>query len=166
MILSHGALLSPETTVLSPRVTSRRVACGHYTPPHPPPTRRRGCRGGSTPPPPATILGLASAARPVCPPPPSALWLPPYIYFLSHYTIQNPTAYGTRSHSITTHIHTLIFYSRTVHVLVHVHFKSCGVRARRPGAPALISCLHVARWQTVRMVCVGRLHHGTQRDQS
>ena len=29
--------------------------------------------------------------------------------------VQNPTAYGTRSHSITTHIHTLIFFSyRTV----------------------------------------------------
>ena len=25
--------------------------------------------------------------------------------------IQNPAAYGTRSHSITTHIHTLIFFS-------------------------------------------------------
>ena len=159
--MEHFCHLKPPFCHL---VSPRRVACGHYTPPHPPPTRRRGWRVH-----PSTARHHPwprQRRAPRVPPTPFRFVAPaPYIYFLSHYTIQNPTAYGTRSHSITTHIHTLIFYSRTVHVLVHVHFKSCGVRARRPGAPAPISCLHVARWQTVRMVCVGRLHHGTQRDQ-
>jgi hypothetical protein len=119
-------LKPPFCHLVSPLAVSRVATTRPLT--HPP---RAGGGGGSTPPPPATILGLASAARPVCPPPPSALWLPPYIYFLSHYTIQNPTAYGTRSHSITTHIHTL----STVHVLVLVHAYTLRAAVCAPAAP-------------------------------
>jgi hypothetical protein len=129
MILSHGALLSPETTVLSPRVTSRRVACGHYTPPHPPPTRRRGWRVH-----PSTARHHPwprQRRAPRVPPTPFRCVPPPHIYFLSHYTIQNPTAYGTRSHSITTHIHTL----STVHVLVLVHAYTLRAAVCAPAAP-------------------------------
>jgi hypothetical protein len=161
MILSHGALLSPETTVLSPRVTSRRVACGHYTPPHPPPTRRRGWRVH-----PSTARHHPwprQRRAPRVPPTPFRFVAPPL--YLFSITLHDPKPDSLRySLAFNHNSYSYPQYRTRTRTRTRVHFKSCGVRARRPGAPAPISCLHVARWQTVRMVCVGRLHHGAHNE--
>jgi len=107
-----------------------------------------------------------------CPPPPSA-WLPPL--YLFSITLHDPKPdslkpYGTatRSHSITTHIHTLIFFSYRTRTRTRSRTLRAAVCA--PAAPAaaprqfLGSCLHVARWQYAWYVWEDYIT--AQRDQS
>jgi hypothetical protein len=176
MMLSHGALLSPET-VLSPpscHLAVSRVATTR-PPTHPP---RAGGGGGSTPPhrPPPSLASpapRAPCALGTVPPTPFRL-APPPIFIFYHITrskTRQPKAVRycySLAFNHNTHIHTLIFFSYRTRTRTRSRTLRAAVCA--PAAPAaaprqfLGSCLHVARWQYAWYVWEDYIT--AQRDQS